>query len=1071
MSSVVPRPPKADHFRVRARIAASSLVVGAALLSPLFPSPAAAAPAPAASAPVLASAGEPKRDPARITVKFKDGVDVAAGGDRLAFGSAPLQRRVDAILGRDTVDETDPVFAQSPAKLDAERARLAARGHDLTDLTTFVTVALTHADDSATVIAKLKADPQVEDAYVAAGGELATTMPRLATLQTQQFASAAATPVAGLGITPAASVPGALGGKAQVAVIEYGFNPTHEDIPGSVVQHSPASADWGDNNKKHGTATVGVIASPRNGIGIDGIAPQTQVHFYDATNGRSIESRMMEAVTNELQPGDVIQIAIHGVSGGSRESIPEFRAAASYAVAAGVSVVLASGNYNHNLDDLGTAWSAPRSIDSGTILVGAGFPADCHGYTPRNRLLLSATSGANYGSRVDVQAPGLCVPAPGVWFLDPDGVGTSPNQYYYEYSGTSSASAMTSGVAVALSSAYEEATGAPLLPGALRDTLVATGSAQPDPQNGLVGPQVNLKGAIDAVLAAPDTAIGATSGTDTRPTFAFSTPTLAVTGYDCRIVPIGGATPAWAPCSSSSSHQPAADLADGQYRFEVRARKGTKNGGIVDASPATKTFWVVTNAGDFRIDGTKASFTAKAGHANTLQAAQGASTYIVHDEAQKVRAGAGCTQLDLNTAQCVSSALNGFLVDAGDLNDTVAVTSSKTHSVIGGDGNDAITGGAGYARLDGNAGTDSLTAGTGGSTLDGGPGADTLTGGTGEDAVDLSERTDALVVDLLSGSIEGADTTLGNDTLGGTIDVVIGGEAGDTFVDAPGTQKLFGLGGDDEFWSISSGDDLFYGGEGADSFVDGAGNDQYFGDSGADSVRLNSVGGNDEITGGDDTDVVTYETFSSAVTLTNDDVRNDGVQGVAAQLDDIGSDVENLIGGTGPDTLIASTTTGVLQGLGGNDTLVSAVGAGGGLYGGPGTDTVDFSGRTTNVALTPLSTADIVARFGGAGLGVLRDIDRVIGTEQADVLASGTGGAADRALVLEGRGGDDTLTGGSAGDTLIGGAGTDTFNGNAGNDTLTAKDGIGETVTCGAGTDTASVDAADVRSACETVTF
>jgi hypothetical protein len=63
--------------------------------------------------------------------------------------------------------------------------------------------------------------------------------------------------------------------------------------------------------------------------------------------------------------------------------------------------------------------------------------------------------------------------------------------------------------------------------------------------------------------------------------------------------------------------------------------------------------------------------------------------------------------------------------------------------------------------------------------------------------------------------------------------------------------------------------------------------------------------------------------------------------------------------------------------------------------------------------------------------------------------------------VIDGQGGNDTITGNSGADTLIGGSG---------NDTIHARDGVVDTVNCGDGTgDTANVDFRDVVSNCETV--
>ena len=64
----------------------------------------------------------------------------------------------------------------------------------------------------------------------------------------------------------------------------------------------------------------------------------------------------------------------------------------------------------------------------------------------------------------------------------------------------------------------------------------------------------------------------------------------------------------------------------------------------------------------------------------------------------------------------------------------------------GGDGNDVLNGGADNDTLLGGNGNDTLDAGTGTDTLNGGAGNDRLTGGAGNDAIDGGADTDTAVV-------------------------------------------------------------------------------------------------------------------------------------------------------------------------------------------------------------------------------------------------------------------------------------------------------------------------------------
>lgn len=76
-----------------------------------------------------------------------------------------------------------------------------------------------------------------------------------------------------------------------------------------------------------------------------------------------------------------------------------------------------------------------------------------------------------------------------------------------------------------------------------------------------------------------------------RPKWWFDSPDADTVSYQCRIVPLdGGDVPAFEPCSGSSSHQPASNLAEGAYRFEVRARD------TYDYDPTPLSFEVVVKA-------------------------------------------------------------------------------------------------------------------------------------------------------------------------------------------------------------------------------------------------------------------------------------------------------------------------------------------------------------------------------------------------------------------------------------------------------------------------------------------
>ena len=126
----------------------------------------------------------------------------------------------------------------------------------------------------------------------------------------------------------------------------------------------------------------------------------------------------------------------------------------------------------------------------------------------------------------------------------------------------------------------------------------------------------------------------------------------------------------------------------------------------------------------------------------------------------------------------------------------------------------------------------------------------------------------------------------------------------------------------------------------------------------------------------------------------------------------------NQTGSAFADTLTAAKGGSVLQGLGGDDTLVSGAGDDT-LDGGADSDTASYAaakaGVTVSLALT--GQQDTV----GAGKDTLVSIENLIGSKFADILTAGPGGSH-----IDGGAGDDILISGPGDDSFEGGAGVDT---------------------------------------------
>jgi Ca2+-binding RTX toxin-like protein len=266
--------------------------------------------------------------------------------------------------------------------------------------------------------------------------------------------------------------------------------------------------------------------------------------------------------------------------------------------------------------------------------------------------------------------------------------------------------------------------------------------------------------------------------------------------------------------------------------------------------------------------------------------------------------------------------------------------------------------------------------------------------------------------------------TAGNDS-------IIGTPGNDVISADAGNDLVLGLDGNDTV-CLGTGDDLFDGGAGDDTMVADAapdGADTFVGDSGF-------------------PDTVTYAARTTPVTVTLDGSANDGAAG---ERDNIGSDVAQIIGGSGGDVIDASAgkvQTTVFGGPG-NDTLTTNFNA----VGGAGDDTLKLVNSGSG-SLFGNDGDDML--FGGPvrdNLGGGNGNDRIFAGGGEDEVFGGPG---DDFLV--GDAGNDDLFGEAGNDELIGGLGNDTVDGGDGNDvsdSLVSQDGA-DFFFGGAGTDTAN---------------
>ena len=261
----------------------------------------------------------------------------------------------------------------------------------------------------------------------------------------------------------------------------------------------------------------------------------------------------------------------------------------------------------------------------------------------------------------------------------------------------------------------------------------------------------------------------------------------------------------------------------------------------------------------------------------------------------------------------------------------------------------------------------------------------------------------------------------------------------------------FSLGGGADVFNAASGANgtasaftgnlTVHGGAGNDTLTGGNGNDTLNGDEGDDVLSGGaSVSDADVYAGGAGADTVTWATRTGAIAVTVGAGTNDG--DIGGESDDVGGDVEIVIGGSGDDTFTGNAGNQTFYGGAGNDTflmgLLASTGAGDDtVYGGTGTDTVSYAARLESVRVTmDLNVANDGNGAVNEGDTVRDDVERLVCPAVAACTV--TGNALDNVITLGA--GDDVVNGGAGDDVFVfgtaaaEGAGADSVTGGAGVD-------------------------------------
>lgn len=234
--------------------------------------------------------------------------------------------------------------------------------------------------------------------------------------------------------------------NVDVAVIDSGIETEHPDLNVAGRTNCVSGtciANTGSDSLGHGTHVAGTIGAIDNSQGVVGVAPGARLWSVKAFEGNTApESALVAAVDWVTAHASEIEIA--NGSFGCACSLPVLETHVNSLVEAGVVYVASAGNSGIDAKNVTPAKNS-NVITTSAIADYDGKAGGLSAYTCENgglddRRWVAAFNSSNFGSVVDVAAPGTCI-----W-------STLPGKTYNVKSGTSMAAPHVSGAAAILAS-------------------------------------------------------------------------------------------------------------------------------------------------------------------------------------------------------------------------------------------------------------------------------------------------------------------------------------------------------------------------------------------------------------------------------------------------------------------------------------------------------------------------------------------------------------------------------------------------------------------------------------------
>ena len=251
---------------------------------------------------------------------------------------------------------------------------------------------------------------------------------------------------------------------ADVAVLDTGIDLDHPDLHVVSAINCTLSGPYEgtcsgikDDGHGHGSHVAGIIGALDNSYGVVGIAPGVRLWAVKVlTNyGSGTTAQIIAGIDYVAAHADAIEVANMSL-GGTAESVA-MDLAISNAVEAGVTFVLAAGNNNIDVNNYHPAGN-PDAITVSALADFDGLPGGLAAPTCYTDIDDTRANFSNYGTGVDIAAPGVCI------------YSTYMDGGYATMSGTSMSAPFVTGAAALLASTEL------YTPAEIKATLTATGN-------------------------------------------------------------------------------------------------------------------------------------------------------------------------------------------------------------------------------------------------------------------------------------------------------------------------------------------------------------------------------------------------------------------------------------------------------------------------------------------------------------------------------------------------------------------------------------------------------------------